>query len=190
MIAAKHLICACLWLTANLASAQPLIPPTAIEWLLDCPLPTAERLDPEVLQRTQCGIVSVPRNYAAPSKGKLRLYLTRVGSAPGRTTAPERYGQTGRQQLHQPLGGRFSGVRQAATEVHALPGFGQRGVAICFRAALLCIAAWDWLTIRPSFFVVRIVSDGIYKDRTGERMARPPASHGLQCSIGPELHRP
>ncbi|MCD7040592.1 alpha/beta hydrolase [Pseudomonas sp. MAFF 311095] len=80
MTAAKHLTCACLWLIAGLAHAQPLIPPTAIDWLLDCPLPTVERLDPEVLQRTQCGIVTVPRNYASPRQGNLRLYLTRVGA--------------------------------------------------------------------------------------------------------------
>lgn len=80
MTAAKHLTCACLWLLANLAAAQPLIPPTAIDWLLDCPLPTVERLDPAVLERTQCGTVSVPRNYAAPRQGRLRLYVTRVGA--------------------------------------------------------------------------------------------------------------
>ncbi|UII69543.1 alpha/beta hydrolase [Pseudomonas sp. HN11] len=80
MIAAKHLMCACLWLTARLASAQPLIPPTAIDWLLDCPLPTLERLDRAVLERTQCGTVSVPRNHAAPRQGRLRLYVTRVGA--------------------------------------------------------------------------------------------------------------
>lgn len=68
MTAAKHLTCACLWLIAGLAHAQPLIPPTAIDWLLDCPLPTVERLDPEVMQRTQCGIVTVPRNHASPGK--------------------------------------------------------------------------------------------------------------------------
>ncbi|WLH28111.1 alpha/beta fold hydrolase [Pseudomonas canadensis] len=78
MTVAKYLTCACLWVTAS--AAQELIPPTAIDWLLDCPLRTAERLDPEVLQRTQCGVVSVPRNYAAPRQGNLRLHLTRVGA--------------------------------------------------------------------------------------------------------------
>ncbi|MBV4454903.1 MULTISPECIES: alpha/beta fold hydrolase [Pseudomonas] len=78
MTVAKYLTCACLWVTAS--AAQPLIPPTAIDWLLDCPLPGAERLDPDVLQRTQCGIVTVPRNHAAPRQGSLRLYLTRVGA--------------------------------------------------------------------------------------------------------------
>lgn len=60
--------------------AEPLIAPTAIDWLLDCPLPTVERLDPEVLERTQCGTVSVPRDHAAPAHGRVRLALTRVGA--------------------------------------------------------------------------------------------------------------
>jgi pimeloyl-ACP methyl ester carboxylesterase len=76
----KHLACGCLWLMANLGQAEPLIKPTAIDWLLDCPLPSVERLDPEVLSRTQCGIVTVPLNYAVPRQGKQRLYLTRVGA--------------------------------------------------------------------------------------------------------------
>ncbi|WGT27239.1 alpha/beta fold hydrolase [Pseudomonas marginalis] len=80
MNVAKYLACGCFCLTANLGQAEPLIKPTAIDWLLDCPLPAAERLDPEVLSRTQCGIVTVPRNYAAPRQGSIRLYLTRVGA--------------------------------------------------------------------------------------------------------------
>lgn len=80
MTASKHLACACLWLIASHGHAEPLIRPSAIDWLLDCPLPTAERLDPEVLERTQCGIVTVPRNHAAPRQGSLRLHLTRVGA--------------------------------------------------------------------------------------------------------------
>lgn len=80
MTVAKHLAWGCLWLAAGLGHAEPLIRPTAIDWLLDCPLPTAQRLDPEVLARTQCGIVSVPRNHAAPRQGHLNLYLTRVGA--------------------------------------------------------------------------------------------------------------
>jgi pimeloyl-ACP methyl ester carboxylesterase len=78
MAVAKYLAYACLWVTSS--CAQPLIQPTAIDWLLDCHLPAAERLDPEVLQRTQCGTVSVPRNHAAPRQGSLRLYVTRVGA--------------------------------------------------------------------------------------------------------------
>ena len=80
MTAANSLACACLWLLASLGHAEPLIKPTAIDWLLDCPLPHIERLDPEVLERTQCGIVTVPRNHAAPRQGSLRLYVTRVGA--------------------------------------------------------------------------------------------------------------
>jgi len=80
MTVVKHLACGCLWLLAGLAFAEPLIKPTAIDWLLDCPLPANERLDPNVLERTQCGTVSVPRNYAAPRQGILRLTVTRVGA--------------------------------------------------------------------------------------------------------------
>jgi pimeloyl-ACP methyl ester carboxylesterase len=80
MTIAKHLVCACLCLMVNSGHTEPLIKPTAIDWLLDCPLPALERLDPEVVARTQCGVVTVPRNYAAPRQGNLRLYLTRVGA--------------------------------------------------------------------------------------------------------------
>ncbi|MCS4251256.1 alpha/beta hydrolase [Pseudomonas sp. BIGb0164] len=71
------------WLIGLIAApslAEPLIPPTAIDWLLDCPLPAVARLDPEVLERTQCGVVSVPRDHAAPARGRIRLVLTRVGA--------------------------------------------------------------------------------------------------------------
>ena len=69
-----------LWVMTGLAHAEPLITPTAIDWLLDCPLSASEQLDPAVLERTQCAIITVPRNYAAPRQGNLRLYLTRVGA--------------------------------------------------------------------------------------------------------------
>ncbi|MFN3358472.1 MAG: alpha/beta fold hydrolase [Pseudomonas sp.] len=80
MTVAKHLVWGCLCLAASLGHAEPLIKPTAIDWLLDCPLPAAERLDPDVLARTQCGIVSVPRDHTAPGQGNRRLYVTRVGA--------------------------------------------------------------------------------------------------------------
>ncbi|MBS7842429.1 alpha/beta fold hydrolase [Pseudomonas fluorescens] len=80
MTVAKHLACGGIWLMASTALAQPLITESAIDWLLDCPIPQVEHLDPEVLARTQCGVVSVPRNYAAPRQGNLRLYVTRVGA--------------------------------------------------------------------------------------------------------------
>lgn len=76
----RSLACCCLWLTARLALAEPLIAPTAINWLLDCPFPALERPDPEVLDRTQCGWVNVPRDYAVPTRGSVRLALTRVGA--------------------------------------------------------------------------------------------------------------
>ncbi|WP_053138668.1 alpha/beta fold hydrolase [Pseudomonas sp. MIACH] len=80
MNVAKYLAGGCFWLLAHLGQAQPLIKPTTIDWLLDCPLPAGERLDPEVLARTQCGVVTVPRNHAVPREGEQRLYLTRVGA--------------------------------------------------------------------------------------------------------------
>lgn len=76
----QSLTCAYLWLIAGLISAEPLIAPTAIDWLLDCPFPPMERPDPDVLERTQCGTVSVPRDYAAPKRGNVRLAVTRVGA--------------------------------------------------------------------------------------------------------------
>lgn len=41
-------------------------PPFGIEWFLDCPQPELERLDPEVIERTQCDIVTAPLDHAAP----------------------------------------------------------------------------------------------------------------------------
>ncbi|AZE56169.1 hypothetical protein C4K03_4021 [Pseudomonas synxantha] len=76
----KSLTCICCWLIPSVALAEPLIAPTAIDWLLDCPLPTTARLDPEVVERTQCGLVSVPRDHAAPERGRIRLSVTRVGA--------------------------------------------------------------------------------------------------------------
>jgi len=80
MTVAKTLMCAALWLAASLAHGVPLIRPTAIDWQLDCHLPALANLQPDVLDRTQCAIVTVPRNYASPRQGSLRLYLTRVGA--------------------------------------------------------------------------------------------------------------
>ncbi|MGY2401945.1 alpha/beta fold hydrolase [Pseudomonas sp. SDO5271_S396] len=77
---ASSLLAGCVWFAASLAPAQTLITPTTIDWLLDCPLPDFERLDPEVIGRTQCGTVSVPRDHARPGRGSLRLKLTRVGA--------------------------------------------------------------------------------------------------------------
>ncbi|ARB29595.1 alpha/beta fold hydrolase [Pseudomonas tolaasii] len=76
----KGLACACLWLSASLGFAEPLITSSAIDWLLDCPFPAVARPDPEVLDRTQCGTVRVPRDHAAPTRGSLRLTLIRVGA--------------------------------------------------------------------------------------------------------------
>lgn len=76
----QRLACAGLWLIASWVAAEPLIAPTAIDWLLDCPFPALERPDPEVLERTQCGTVSVPRDHTEPKRGSVRLGLTRVGA--------------------------------------------------------------------------------------------------------------
>ena len=42
----KNLACIGLWLIAGQALPEPLIAPTAIDWLLDCPFPAQERPDP------------------------------------------------------------------------------------------------------------------------------------------------
>lgn len=80
MTVVKHFMCGCIWVMASFAHAEPLLRPTTIDWLLDCPLTSIEHLNAEVLARTQCGIVTVPRNHAAPHQGRLRLYVTRVGA--------------------------------------------------------------------------------------------------------------
>ncbi|WP_342307975.1 alpha/beta fold hydrolase [Pseudomonas fluorescens] len=51
-----------------------------IEWFLDCPQPALERLDPEVIERTQCGIVTAPLDHAAPERGSISFDITRVGA--------------------------------------------------------------------------------------------------------------
>ncbi|AZF06202.1 alpha/beta fold hydrolase [Pseudomonas sp. R5-89-07] len=79
-VVGKCLVCLGGWLFAPLALADALIAPTAIDWLLDCPFPAFERFDPEVLARTQCALVTVPRDYAAPARGRIRLSLTRIGA--------------------------------------------------------------------------------------------------------------
>lgn len=77
---AKSLVFGCLWLGASPVFAAPLIAPTAIDWLLDCPFPAFERPDHDVLERTQCATVNVPRDHDAPKRGSVRLALTRVGA--------------------------------------------------------------------------------------------------------------
>lgn len=76
----KSLACISCWLMAHLALAGPLIAPTAIDWLLDCPLTTTARLNPKVVDRTQCGLVSVPRDHALPGHGHIDLNVMRVGA--------------------------------------------------------------------------------------------------------------
>ena len=76
----RSLMCGCIWLAAHPALGEPLIAPTTIDWLLDCPFPGFAQPDPKVFERTQCASVSVPRDYAAPRRGSVRLALTRVGA--------------------------------------------------------------------------------------------------------------
>lgn len=76
----KSLLSSYIGLAASLALAEPLIAPTAIDWMLDCPFPAFAQPDHEVLDRTQCGSVNVPRDYAAPRRGSVRLAVTRVGA--------------------------------------------------------------------------------------------------------------
>jgi len=79
-VVVKGLACVGGWLITHLALAEPLIAPTAIDWLLDCPLTTTAHLNPQVVGRTQCGLVSVPRDHAAPQRGRISLSVTRVGA--------------------------------------------------------------------------------------------------------------
>ena len=76
----RSLMCGCIWLAAHPALGEPLIAPTTIDWLLNCPFPGFAQPDPKVFERTQCASVSVPRDYAAPRRGSVRLALTRVGA--------------------------------------------------------------------------------------------------------------
>lgn len=55
-------------------------PESPLEWLLDCPRVPGRPADPHILARTQCAIVTVPRDHKAPELGTLRLNLTRVGA--------------------------------------------------------------------------------------------------------------
>jgi len=44
------------------------------------PQPALERLDPEVIERTQCGIVTAPLDHGAPERGRISFDITRVGA--------------------------------------------------------------------------------------------------------------
>ncbi|WP_460135289.1 alpha/beta fold hydrolase [Pseudomonas sp. S1_E04] len=66
--------------TPSIGHAQTPPSPFGIEWLLDCMQPALERLDPEVIERTQCGIVTAPLDHTAPERGNIRFDITRVGA--------------------------------------------------------------------------------------------------------------
>lgn len=82
--AASAITYRCLVLVAALAPtgayAETPRSPFGIEWFLDCPQPTLERLDPEVIERTQCGIVTAPLDHGAPERGRISFDITRVGA--------------------------------------------------------------------------------------------------------------
>lgn len=66
-------------LIALLSSASHAAQP-GIEWLVDCPRLPGSALDQEVVARTQCAVVTVPRDHAAPQLGTQRFKITRVGA--------------------------------------------------------------------------------------------------------------
>ncbi|MCT9823910.1 alpha/beta hydrolase [Pseudomonas veronii] len=82
--AARAITYRCLVLVAALAPtgayAETPRSPFGIEWFLDCPQPALERLDPEVIERTQCGIVTAPLDHGAPERGRISFDITRVGA--------------------------------------------------------------------------------------------------------------
>lgn len=117
----KSLACACLWLCASPGFAEPLIAPTAIDWLLDCPLPATPRPDPEVFDRTQCGTVSVPRDHAAPARGSVRLAVTRVGARHPLSREGVVFIQAG--ELHKPQDITFALSLVSRWESYATPAY-------------------------------------------------------------------
>ncbi|WP_395607379.1 alpha/beta fold hydrolase [Pseudomonas sp. B22129] len=60
------------------ATKQP--PVLGIRWLPDCEGRPISGLDPEVVARTRCGIVTVPLDHSTPSRGTLSLDITRVAA--------------------------------------------------------------------------------------------------------------
>lgn len=51
-----------------------------IKWLPNCEGRPFSGLDPEVVARTQCGVVTVPLDHTNPTQGTLKLDITRVTS--------------------------------------------------------------------------------------------------------------
>ncbi len=79
---ARALRCLVLLATLTPAIGHTATPssPFGIEWFLDCQQPTLARLDPEVVERTQCGIVTAPLDHAKPERGSISFDITRVGA--------------------------------------------------------------------------------------------------------------
>lgn len=79
-----HVASGCMMLMAaqvpSIGHAAPQSLNTGIEWLLECTHPALNRLDPEVLERTQCGVVTAPLDHSAPGRGTISFDITRVGA--------------------------------------------------------------------------------------------------------------
>ncbi|CRM71216.1 Tripeptidyl aminopeptidase precursor [Pseudomonas sp. 37 R 15] len=79
----QRTLTACFFVAALLgvsACATKHPPEWGIRWLPDCASRPFTGLDPEVIARTQCGIVTVPMDHLNPSLGNLKLDITRVGA--------------------------------------------------------------------------------------------------------------
>ncbi|MGU9857252.1 alpha/beta fold hydrolase [Pseudomonas sp. LF245] len=79
----QRLLAGCIGVIGLLAAgacATKQQPEPGIRWLASCAgIPTAA-LDPTVLARTQCGIVTVPLDHSNPSLGTISLDITRVAA--------------------------------------------------------------------------------------------------------------
>lgn len=117
----KCLVCLGCWLMASPALANSLVAPTSIDWLLDCPFAAMEHLDPEVTARTQCGFVTVPRDHAAPGRGRIRLMLTRVGARQPLSREGVLFIQAG--QPRTAKAGHFAQQLASRWESFATPGY-------------------------------------------------------------------
>ena len=62
------------------ACATQQAPQWGIRWLPNCENRPFDGLDPEVVARTQCGIVTVPMDHMNPRLGSLKLDITRVSA--------------------------------------------------------------------------------------------------------------
>lgn len=75
----KRSLCAAGFLAVS-AGATNQQPEPVIQWLPTCDELPVGGLDPEVVARTQCGIVTVPLDHLNPALGTLGLEITRVAA--------------------------------------------------------------------------------------------------------------